>query len=374
MKRGMIKLLLSIFATACASVSLVASTFAYVLINNKVIVPDFDFNIKGQEGLEISLDNKNWSQDILANSIKEKIFNENKDYYDSNNIHSFDEIKFSCTSIDQSLNGNDYVIVKDNNNQVKFHYDDLTNEAINDVRVYKHVDTPAGANENNGYIKFDLYLKSRSTYEAKKNFTLKMNNDTNITSVTEEGSNLNKVRISNKLTTREYIEENGNITYLDTYKEYEPGDYVYVDISNAIRLGVYNVDQDENNNFTKYNNFNIYEMTNKYDLGSACLELADYTGKDKYNPDLNAMYTYYNNYFVKYPLNPGGKDGEAFKTKTKEELLADEFGKFEFNNTNNDYNVIKLEIYIWLEGWDADYFVGIPEKTKIRVDLGFEII
>jgi len=374
MKRGMIKLLLSIFATACASVSLVASTFAYVLINNKVIVPDFDFNIKGQEGLEISLDNKNWSKDILANSIKSKIYNDNKAYYDANNISSFDEIKFSCTSIDQSLNGNDYIIVKDNNNQVKFHYDDLTNEAINDVRVYKHVDTPAGANENNGYIKFDLYLKSRSTYEAKKNFTLKMNNDTNITSVTEEGSNLNKVRISNKLTTREYTEENGNITYLDTYKEYEPGDYVYVDISNAIRLGVYNVDQDENNNFTKYNNFNIYEMTNKYDLGSACLELADYTGKDKYNPDLNAMYTYYNNYFVKYPLNPGGKDGEAFKTKTKEELLADEFGKFEFNNTNNDYNVIKLEIYIWLEGWDADYFVGIPEKTKIRVDLGFEII
>lgn len=374
MRRGMIKLLLSLVATAAAATSLVASTFAYVLINNKVVVPDFDFNIKGQEGLQISLDNKNWSQDILADSIKSKIYNDNKAYYDANNISSFDEIKFSCTSIDQSLNGNDYVIVKDNNNQVKFHYDDLTNEVVNNVRVYKHVDTPAGANENNGYIKFDLYLKSKSTYEVKKNFTLKMNNDTNITSVTEEGSNLNKVRISNKLTTREYTEDAGNITYLDTYKEYEPGDYVYVDISNAIRLGVYNVDQDENNNFTKYNNFNIYEMTNKYDLGSACLELADYTDKDKYNPDLNAMYTNYNNYFVKYPLSPGAKDGEAFKTKTKEELLADEFGKFEFNNTNNDYNVIKLEIYIWLEGWDADYFVGIPEKTKIRVDLGFEII
>ena len=374
MRRGMIKLLLSLVATAAAATSLVASTFAYVLINNKVVVPDFDFNIKGQEGLQISLDNKNWSQDILADSIKSKIYNDNKAYYDANNISSFDEIKFSCTSINQNLNGNDYVIEKDASNQIKFHYDDLTNELVNNVRVYKHVDTPANANENNGYIKFDLYLKSRSTYEVKKNFTLKMNNDTNITSVTEEGTNLNKVRLSNKLTTREYTEENGEVTYLDTYKEYEPGDYVYVDISNAIRLGVYNVDQDENNNFTKYNNFNIYEMTNKYDLGSACLELADYTGKDKYNPDLNAMYTYYNNYFVKYPLNPGGKDGEAFKTKTKEELLVDEFGKFEFNNTNNDYNVIKLEIYIWLEGWDADYFVGIPEKTKIRVDLGFEII
>lgn len=374
MRRGMIKLLLSLVATAAAATSLVASTFAYVLINNKVVVPDFDFNIKGQEGLQISLDNKNWSQDILADSIKSKIYNDNKAYYEANNISSFDEIKFSCTSINQNLNGNDYVIEKDASNQIKFHYDDLTNELVNNVRVYKHVDTPANANENNGYIKFDLYLKSRSTYEVKKNFTLKMNNDTNITSVTEEGSNLNKVRLSNKLTTREYTEENGEVTYLDTYKEYEPGEYVYVDISNAIRLGVYNVDQDESNNFTKYNNFNIYEMTNKYDLGSACLELADYTGKDKYNPDLNAMYTYYNNYFVKYPLNPGGKDGEAFKTKTKEELLADEFGKFEFNNTNNDYNVIKLEIYIWLEGWDADYFVGIPEKTKIRVDLGFEII
>ena len=74
MRRGVIKLLLSLVATAAAATSLVASTFAYVLINNKVVVPDFDFNIKGQEGLEISLDNKNWSKDILANSIKDRIY------------------------------------------------------------------------------------------------------------------------------------------------------------------------------------------------------------------------------------------------------------------------------------------------------------
>ena len=350
MKRGMIKLLLSIFATACASVSLVASTFAYVLINNKVIVPDFDFNIKGQEGLEISLDNKNWSKDLLANSIKEKIFNENKDYYDSNNIHSFDEIKFSCASIDME-NGE---ILLDSNNQIKFHYDEVIGEKNQlNITEYHHTNTPAHANEDKGYIKFDLYLKSKSTYQVKKDFKLYMTDDTSVTA-----SRVDEVKIGNRLST--------------LTNDYLPGDKINVDISNAIRLGVYNVDEDDNLAFTNYNNFVIYEKVNEYDLGGVALE--SHRGlNDRYDPDKNAMFTYYNNYFVKYPFLTGAEDGKAFDTLNKEELLATSFGDFKFKEAKNDYNVIKLEIYIWLEGWDADYFVGIPNDTTIRVDLGFEI-
>lgn len=350
MKRGMIKLLLSIFATACASVSLVASTFAYVLINNKVIVPDFDFNIKGQEGLEISLDNKNWSKDILATSIKEKIFNDNNEYYNQNNITSFDEIKFSCTSIDME-NG---VIQKDANNQIKFHYDEVIGEKNQlNITEYRHINTPAHANEDKGYIKFDLYLKSKSTFDVKKDFKLYMTDDTNVTA-----SRVDEVKVGNRLST--------------LTKDYLPGDTISVDISNAIRLGVYNVFEDDNNNFTNYKDFVIYEKINEHDLGGVALE--SHRGlNDRFDPEKNAMFTYYNNYFVKYPFLTGVDEGEAFDTLSKDELLTTSFGDFKYNETKNDYNVIKLEIYIWLEGWDADYFVGVPNDTTIRVDLGFEI-
>lgn len=371
MKSRILKLMLSILSTSMAAVSLTASTFAYVLINNKVVVPDFDFNIKGQEGLEISLDNVNWSKDLLADSIKTKIVNDTNELYQTN-VQSFDEIKFSCTSINQIKNDNDeYIIEKDENNQIKFHYDEVIKELNPNTNLneYRHIDTPANANVDKGYIKFDLYLKSKSTYENKKDFTLKMTNDTSIKST------LTKVKISNRLTTKKFgVDSDDKVIVSNEYKTYFPGEDVYVDISNAIRLGIYNVDQDENLEFSNYNNFNIYEMANEYDLGSVALALDDYTDKDINNPENNAMYTYYNNYFVNYPFTNGATPGEAFNTKNKQGLLDTEFGTFTFNEQRNDYNVIKLEIYIWLEGWDADYFIGIPEDTTIKVDLGFQIV
>ena len=48
-------------------------------------------------------------------------------------------------------------------------------------------------------------------------------------------------------------------------------------------------------------------------------------------------------------------------------------GEFKFNSDKNEYNVIKLEMYIWLEGWDADYFIGIPENTTITCNFEFQI-
>ncbi len=180
-----------------------------------------------------------------------------------------------------------------------------------------------------------------------------MTDDTSVTA-----SRVDEVKIGNRLST--------------LTNDYLPGDKINVDISNAIRLGVYNVDEDDNLALTNYNNFVIYEKVNEYDLGGVALE--SHRGlNDRFDPEKNAMFTYYNNYFVKYPFLTGAEDGEAFDTLNKEELLATSFGDFKFKEAKNDYNVIKLEIYIWLEGWDADYFVGVPNDTTIRVDLGFEI-
>ena len=359
MKSRMIKLMLSIFSTSLAAISLTASTFAYVLINNKVVVPDFDFNIKGQEGLEISLDNLNWSKDIIADSIKNKIYEDNKDYYELNHIDSFDGIKFGCASIKQKLDEstNEYIIDKDSNNSIKFIRDKVVTSRNNqNITIYEHKEVETVANTDQGFIKFDLYLKAKSTYSEKNNFKLKVSNDTDVT------SSLVDVQISNSLKTKDMDDSS-------IYKVYNANDIVNVDISNAVRVGIYNAVEDENGEF-KYDKFNIYEKSNEYDLGSVALE--SHKGfEDKNDPNTNAMYTYYNNYFVNYPFTKAASDGEAFKTKTKEELLNTEFGTFKY--MENDYNVIKLEIYIWLEGWDADYFIGIPESTTIRVDLGFEI-
>lgn len=351
MKKNIVKLLLSVFASFTAAVSLTASTFAYVLINNKAVVSTFDFEIHGTEGLEISLDNRHWSQDILASQIKEQLI-KNTEY------QSFDDIQFNCTTIAQE-NG---LIKKDENNQIKFNYLEVEGEFDDNLQknVYHHIEKEAKANSDKGYIKFDLYFRSKSTYKEKSEYVLKTTENTKIT------SDLKSVRVGNRLTTKDMDDFN-------EYKDYNPGEYVNVDISNAIRLGIYNVDMDDEGNFTNYHDFNIYEMPNEKDLGSVALE--SHRGlKDIYDPEVNAMYTYYNSYFTKYPFESGALDGEAFITQNRESLLNNEFGSFVYNETNNEYNVVKLEFYIWLEGWDADYFTGVPEGTQVSVDLEFEML
>lgn len=342
MRRGVIKLLLSLVATAAAATSLVASTFAYVLINNKVVVPDFDFNIKGQEGLEISLDNKHWSKDILASQLKGSISN------------NFDDIKFGCTTIKME----NAKIKTDENHQVLFTYDRVS-ENKDQTGKYLHEMVDATANADKGFIKFDLYLKAKSTYTEKSKYNLKVTDNTNITST------LANVTVNNDLRTKDMAD-------YSQFKNYGPEEVVNVDIANAIRLGIYNVDEDADGKLSQYKNFNIYEITNQYDLGSVALE--SHKGlDDNYDPESNAMYTYYNSLFPRSPFKSGAQDGEAFETKTRENLLDTVFGEFNYNSAKDEYNVIKLEVYIWLEGWDADYFVGIPENTSISVDFEFEM-
>ena len=44
---------------------------------------------------------------------------------------------------------------------------------------------------------------------------------------------------------------------------------------------------------------------------------------------------------------------------------------FSVNEDNTGYNDIKITVSIWLEGYDADYFIGIDIKS-IKMYLNFE--
>ncbi len=346
------KVILGSIALSMTLICLISTTFAWFARNQNAWIQDFDIDLTGVEGLQLSLDGSTWSQDITSDELKKRI---------AGSVENFDKIEFGCTSIKQTDQGK----ISYTGHNVNFVYDNV--EQNQTTKEFSHKMVDATANSDKGYIKFDLYVRSVASYTEKRTYSLKM------TDVTDISSDLVDVKLSNSLVTRK-LGEDGK--YTDSYKTYNTGDTVKVDISNAVRFGMYTVDQDNDGTFTRYNSFDIYEFTNENDLGSAAVKLDNYTNKDRYNPDKNAMYTYYNNYFGRYPFKeadlPDG-NGDAFKTKTKEELLEKEIGKFNYVETKDSYNIIKLELYIWLEGWDADYFVGIPENTKISVDLEFGI-
>ncbi|MDY5983734.1 MAG: hypothetical protein SPJ17_08545, partial [Anaeroplasma sp.] len=85
MKQKAIKLILSGAASLALAVSLTATTFAYVLIGNNATVDEFDFKVEGQEGLMISLDGTNFSQDITGAELKKHLAG-SVDAFDSNFI------------------------------------------------------------------------------------------------------------------------------------------------------------------------------------------------------------------------------------------------------------------------------------------------
>ena len=345
------KVILGSIALSLTLICLISTTFAWFARNQNAWIQDFDIDLTGVEGLQLSLDGNSWSQDITSEELKKSI---------AESVENFDKIEFGCVSVKHNTDG---TIKFDQNKQVQFGYDNVVQDPT--TKTFSHETLDAEANKDKGYIKFDLYVRSVASYEEKRTYSLRM---TDVTDITSDPVN---VKLANTLTTREIVGEGAERHYTDNYKEYHTGDNLLVDISNAVRFGMYTVDQDNDGKFSRYNSFDVYEMTNDYDLGSSALEGSTDNIHDKTK---NAMYTYYNSYFGRYPFTEAAQaNGDAFKTKTREQLLERELGRFNYVETKDSYNIIKLELYIWLEGWDADYFVGIPENTKISVDLEFGI-
>ena len=92
--------------------------------------------------------------------------------------------------------------------------------------------------------------------------------------------------------------------------------------------------------------------------------------EDAYKPTLNAMYTYNNSLFPLSPYIEGVEDNGQLTTDAT--FTDDVLATFTWDGDRNEYNVVKMSVMLWLEGWDADYFVGLRE-TAISVKLGFEI-
>ena len=162
---------------------------------------------------------------------------------------------------------------------------------------------------------------------------------------------LENVLLSNKLSTLE--------------NDYKSGDEISVNSQNAMRLAISLIENDS------INNTNYYEITDEFDLGSSAIE----NGTDKHDKNKNAMYTYYNNCFPLYPFTSAAEDNESFNTKNQ--FMNDDndyISQFNYDDSINDYNIVHSKIYLWLEGWDSDYFMGLPTTcNNLDIKLQFEI-
>lgn len=352
MKQRALKLVLSGLASLATAVSLTATTFAYVLMGNNVTVEQFDFNVEGQEGLLISLDNKNFSQDISSDQLKEHL---------AGSVDAFDKRTIRGTTIRQSA-GSPVII----NDKLVFEKEHINYDEASDT--YTRTFDEAYANDD--YITFDLYFKALNTKVATANYSLSLGEKTSI------AATLNPVDIYSGFTTYLYNADT------DKYeaKPYATESVIYQNAANAMRMAIYN---EEANVPLK-----IYEVTDDKDIGSAAIN-----GRTdaKHDPYSSVMINYYNQIFPLYPFKAenttkvdsngnllkgvsGAEDGSAFNTipqygtKTGEEWIGENVGDFTLSE------VMKITVYLWLEGWDADYLLGTPKDgSVIKCSLEFNL-
>lgn len=333
MKQKALKLILSGAASLALAVSLTATTFAYVLIGNNVTVDEFDFKVEGQEGLMISLDGTNFSQDITGAELKKHL---------AGSVDAFDSNYITGTTI------------KDSGNSIQTDGDVFfVKEKINRAT---HERSYVDAVENEDYLKFDLYFKVLNTKTSATNYEVVFGENTYIKAIEDV------VKIQHGFATWEYDSENDYYTPTT----YHAKDEINQNVANAMRIGVYNKENVSDQ-------LQVYEVTDSSDIGSAAI-----TGRtDKaHDPYSSVMINYYNVYHpfeaftttntTKKDQNGnlldgvyGAVDGEAFDT-------TNEYGHKDSNDkwigqkvaSFGDEEVIKVTMLIWLEGWDADYLLG----------------
>lgn len=311
------KLVISILTAALLAISFITSTFAFIVISVETGIDEFDLNIEGYDGLLLSTDGINFQQDITSKEFKELI---------AGSETHFDELTFSGVTLKHDSAKN----ISFDNNVAQFSKDNIQDG------THQFIDAIA----NEDYIVFDLWLKLESNDKTNPNYNLKMTDNTVIDS---EDYN---ITLNNELST------------LD--RDYSANEQLTINPANSMRLGL-----SKNNTFTTYE---CNAPNNRaQDLGSAAIE----NGIGENDPTKNAMYTYYNNIHPLHPFTQAADEGLEGFSNIEQSYSENSIDTFTYST--DGYNVIKLTVYIWLEGWDADYLATIP-TSKISVNLEFEIV
>ena len=327
------KLILSLFSVVVVFACAVTTTYAWFARNKEAWIDDFELEFQEYDGVYISVDGKNFSSNIDKSTLTKAIVAK------KNNVE-FDDPILTSDFISSEVK------------KIKF-ADITTNDLVN----YKTVDIN---NQTNGYynlkdaskytyVSFDLYFKAEhfSNYNPTAKFNLRFVSDSYIR------------ENSNSTVWKSYIKTDNVTTRaihaFDTLsKHYDKNEEITLNPADAFRLGV----KDEENTI------NVYEPNQ----GASSYALEGGTGI--YDP-LNNMALQYGNSYAKYQVKPLSKTADdKFDYEKTHKDFGDDVVLGVFTPENGEYNIIKLEFSIWLEGFDGDYIAG-SNYSSIHTYLSF---
>ncbi len=358
MKKRVKKLILLSVSTLMAASSLVTSTYAWIQINAKARVENFEFEVVSGLGFEVSIDGVHYYNNLDLSQMRKAI------------VQSFDPSIYQIKGVDGNgndkadvlykLNGGSYVPLSDNDVEIEaqnvFKKIRLLPATTENGRDFKDLYNGSYTTTSGRFLEFNVYFKATSDKVTDNlKYDIYMNGYDGLDERDEQmvdtifTSKTTNVPLSASMTA--VLNENGN----KRVETLPSGENIVVYSSNAARISTTEsnlvhhearyfttLDEEPNKNkeyYTfdiannKYDKFegnefqedvNYFEFIDEYDsydvnekstliyelndtenpytdLGSYATNYSEYYGDDQtsdnyflYDCDVNAMYTYYN--------------------------------------------------------------------------------
>lgn len=362
------KIYLGLISCAFLLTSLITTTFAWFKLNSESIVSDFDLHVTQQEGIRISIDGQNYSDDLSIAKAKMAIVAKYMGYTITNDRLYNGVTQISSDDIDTLFS------------EISLKPVSSTDGITFNDEYLRSVDLSTGE-----YISFDLFLRYETDGEAPESgvplyfvsdivqydnnndgdfddavdFTV---NPVSITSIDRNVVLVNSAR-SFKLLDTDIISPN------DGY--YEGGETVTINKANAARFstevgsGAQTID--------KVYDINLYDGSNVVGFGSYA---TDSNLKPEYDADLNLAYTHSSairgnpNFYSTIDYNQLFGTNSMYYNAVDESVAAATVGLMERDSTNTHICNLKVTFKFWVEGSDADC-IDMWGNAPITVNLGF---
>ncbi len=371
MKRRIGKYILFSCMLAMTIVCLTSTTYAFVILNQSVDVEMFNLQIDMGDGLMISLDGNNYSNGITNVEFKEQVKT-------NTGVNDYENLNLAPVTIRQ----NGGKIQYDTNGHLVMEKDGLVPVANSDVFSTHEMKLA----EIYDYVTIDFYFKIVGNYDKTKNYKLVLSNeDTFIKNSNSTNDGKTSVKLENELTTYE-LDSTGAVNTVK-YGPTETNKSIEVNPVDAMRMAFYHNVSGVNKPTSTVDlpdgstkEYEIVIIENTLGLGSAAVEGRGNSENENYDVKwdkrYNAMYTYYNNLNPFSVYTSAAADGEAFDTTTISGPAnsGNNLAKFLYVTTEEEFASIKVSATFWLEGWDADYFMGIDnDYSKFDIRLRFDL-
>ncbi|MCR5232074.1 MAG: hypothetical protein K6B64_05445 [Acholeplasmatales bacterium] len=347
------KLILSVASLAATTICLTSTTYAWFAKNANAWTEDFTVKIHTFEGLQISVDGTHFYDSIDRNQMLRAIALSRYNLENDNAPKTYSELTDAeVTSYSQTA----LAPVSPDNKFDFYGFGTVDNPKENwDDRIINGLYTPINLTAEKtakSYIQFDLYFRAiPSSNDPKDVYDLVFVDETYAAEKEVSMSYVealpSEVALNNKLNVPVSKDTRTGDNIVPGL--YVSGDTISINPKDAMRIGVRGTEGDL-----------IYEINEG--LGSSAYNNYPTTEADfdLHDPNQNPMVTYFNNSHTKGDLYI--KDYSEYVETIKNFNDLNVLGKFN-KNDQGEYNDVKITVYLWLDGYDADYLEGVNTES-----------